>query len=91
MLHFPDRQLFATGLAGFSYRAIAGTGESPRILLQVGIEGILTEAIVDTGAPYLIRNPQLVQQLDLKSVPSLKTINLNVRGYRVRGELLRRL
>jgi hypothetical protein len=49
MLHFSDGQPFTTGGAAFGYRAITGTGETPRLLLQVSIEGILTEAIVDTG------------------------------------------
>ena len=89
MLHFSDGQPFTTGGAAFGYRAITGTGETPRLLLQVSIEGILTEAIVDTGAPYLVCNPYLAKHLRLDSAPSLHSVNLTIRGYCIRGELFR--
>ncbi|MHC1773151.1 MAG: retropepsin-like aspartic protease [Flexilinea sp.] len=69
MLFFEDRQQFATGLATYLYQPATENETTPRICIRVSFEGVPTLAMVDTGAPYTILNPQIAEKigLDLQS------------------------
>ncbi len=69
MLYFEDRQPFATGSATYQYQPATENETTPRICIKVSFEGIPTLAMVDTGAPYTILNPQIAEVigLDLQS------------------------
>ena len=49
-LTLPDGERFATGSVTYQYRPATTHETTPRIILAVEIDGILTEAVVDTGA-----------------------------------------
>jgi len=65
MLFFEDRQPFATGSITYDYRGATDTETTPRILLKVAFEGFTTIAALDTGAPYVILDPQIADSLQL--------------------------
>jgi len=65
MLYFEDRQPFATGSTTYTYQPISENETTPRILLKVSFEGIITTAAVDTGSPLVILNPQIAEALQL--------------------------
>lgn len=79
---------FATGVASYSYRP-AVNDISSRIMLQVEFGGILVEAIVDTGAPYVVCPPYLSDVLRLDPRNALDRIVYRIRGFSIRGSLYR--
>jgi hypothetical protein len=83
-----EGDLFTTGLASYSYRP-AINDISNRILLQVEIEGILVEAIVDTGSPYVVCPPYISNILNLNPASAIESIPFKVRGVRMQGSLHR--
>lgn len=56
-LNFLDGRPFATGSVGYSYRPATERETVSRLIVQVEIEGVMTEAIVDTGGVFLICPP----------------------------------
>lgn len=89
VLFFPDRQPFATGATEYTYRPAHLDDQYGRIMLQVEIEGLLTEAAVDTGAPYFICEPHIAEQLSLDPRSALLEEWIGIRGHRVKGSLYR--
>lgn len=79
---------FATGMASYSYRP-AINDISNRIMLQVSIEGILVEAIVDTGSPYVICPPYLSEVIGFDPATAIESIPYKIRGIDMRGNLYR--
>ncbi|HUM70724.1 MAG TPA: hypothetical protein PLK31_17990, partial [Chloroflexota bacterium] len=79
---------FATGLVAYSYRP-AITDISNRIMLQVEIGGVLVEAIVDTGSPYVVCPPHLSDIIGFDPTAALESIPFRVRGIEMRGNLYR--
>ncbi len=53
LLNFDNGESFATGAMGYDYRPATKTETTNRIFLEVEIQGIPTQAVVDTGAPYV--------------------------------------
>jgi hypothetical protein len=88
ILSFADGEPFAVGSTDYLYRP-AAEDISPRIILQVEIEGILLNAIVDTGAPYVVCAPGLARQMSLQPDFALDRIQMAIRGLKVRGHLHR--
>ena len=88
LLTTADGEPFATGVAPYSYRP-AINDISNRILLQVEIGGVLVEAIVDTGSPYVICPPYLSDAIGLDPDTALEAIPYRVRGIDMRGNLYR--
>lgn len=60
-----DGERFATGAITYQYRPATTHETTPRIILVVETDGILTEAVVDTRGVYLFCNPHIVRRLPL--------------------------
>jgi hypothetical protein len=89
MLSYSDGRPFTQGACPCTIGPMSGFGASSRIALAVLIEGIETEAVLDTGGAYLVLSSQigallrswLAEPLDLKEV--------NIRGQTIPGTLHR--
>ena len=89
-LTFPDGQPFATGATAYRYRPATPHETTPRVMLEVDIEGITPAAMVDTGGIYLFCNPHIATQLDLAAADALSgTLSILFRGELVQGRLYR--
>lgn len=73
LLRFEDGRPFAQGASKYGYRPITKLEKTPRIFVTVKIQGISTEAVVDTGGVYLICNPEIADLLDLDPAGELGT------------------
>ncbi len=49
--------------------------ENPKLRLEVEIEGFRTSAVLDTGAPYFICNPEVAAQINLSQTIGPKTLD----------------
>lgn len=66
-----------------------GLEENARIVLSITLEGNLTtEAIVDTGAPWVVIDPELADELGLDNAYEPER-TLNIRGVNYAGSLHR--
>jgi hypothetical protein len=88
-LLFPDHQPFATGAAAFSYRPVTMADPTNRLIVQVEIDGLQTEAVVDTGGAFLICAPELASSLALDRASAIEAQSINIRGERFTGDLYR--
>jgi hypothetical protein len=89
-LTFPTGEPFARGVTGYDYRPATSQETTPRLVLEVAIEGILAEAIVDTGGVYLFCNPEIARRLALTPAEALSDIRtILFRGVLVSGRLYR--
>ena len=89
-LAFPNGELFALGMTGYDYRPATSHETTPRLVLEVEIEGILAEAIVDTGGVYLFCNPHIARRLSLAPTEALSGVQaILFRGVFVHGRLYR--
>ena len=88
-LLFPNGDNFATGAIRYDYRSVTATETTNRIILEVKMQGIPTEAVVDTGAPYVICPPRVARQAGFKGVEPLERLTMLVRGMRLEGGLIR--
>lgn len=88
MLAFDDGRPFAQGAAPYLDRHADDPG-LPRLVVQVALGTGRTAAVVDTGAPFFICDPEvlLVNSVDLGE--ALGTERLLIRGVSYRGELHR--
>lgn len=84
-LRFADGRPFATGTA--HYISNLASEASSRIALEVEIEGQQTTARVDTAAPYMICEAELVNQLGLGAAED--TVTVRIHGVPVEGGLHR--
>lgn len=89
LLTFADQSSFATGAASYDYNPAPGSDTSARVVLEVVIAGQPTTALLDTGAPYLVCSPALVEVLRLAPGAALAHHTMLIRGYKVRGGLHR--
>ncbi len=89
-LTLPDGERFATGSVAYQYRPATTHETTPRIILTVEIDGILTEAMVDTGGVYLFCNPHIARCLSLAPTEAMSGIqSILFRGVFVHGRLYR--
>ncbi|HKV42063.1 MAG TPA: hypothetical protein VJX67_22855 [Blastocatellia bacterium] len=76
-------------LSGVVRDAILGNPASGRrrlgLTIEVEIAGQQTEAIIDTAAPYLICSPDLAERLNLGPADALESLDILIRGTRIRG------
>jgi hypothetical protein len=87
---FADGQTFTTSAASYHYRPATPRETTPRVILDVEIEGIPTQAMVDTGGIYLLCHPQFAAQLDLDiSDATSGLLSMLFRGVFVQGRLYR--
>jgi hypothetical protein len=73
-LAFPTGESFAIGVVGYEYRPATSHETTPRLVLEVEIEGILAEAVVDTGGVYLLCHPEIARRLFLTPTEALSGI-----------------
>jgi hypothetical protein len=85
-LAFASGEPFATG--GVGYQMTGGRAQT-HLTIKVEIAGCQTEAIIDTGAPYLICSPVLAEQLNLGPADALESLDILIRGTWIRGGLHR--
>lgn len=85
LLLFSTGQSFATGAAPYLYE----TRADAKLSLQVQIEGVTTTAVIDTGAPYLICNPELASQIDFSRLATLEATQIRTHIGLVQGQLFR--
>ena len=89
-LTLPDGERFATGSVTYQYRPATTHETTPRIILAVEIDGIITEAVVDTGGVYLFCNPHIARRLPLAPTEAMSGIqSILFRGVFVHGRLYR--
>jgi hypothetical protein len=86
---FPDGRPFMTGAANYLYEPATSDDTTPRLLLQVLIEGKLTTAILDTGAPYVICAPTIARRIGLDPDTALERKVIIIRGSWVGGYIYR--
>lgn len=89
LLQTPGGDTFATGAIRYSYRPVSATETTNRIILLVEIAGILTEAVVDTGAPYAICAPQIAILAGFERAYALVRMRMLIRGMQLEGSLTR--
>lgn len=83
LLNLTNGEPFATG--AIAYRIPEEGADARRITIGVEIEQNLTEAIIDTGAPYVVCSPSLAKLLQLNPANALSTHRIMIRGIWVRG------
>jgi hypothetical protein len=89
-LIFPDGQPFATGMTAFQYRPATAHETTPRAILDVVVEGVVTRTVVDTGGIYLLCNPRLATRLNLDRAEAISGLqSILFRGMLVHGRLYR--
>jgi len=89
LLMFQDGRSFAQGACDYLYRPVTPGETTPRIIVEVLIEGIQAQAILDTGGAYLVCDPQIADVLNLDPADALETDKLNIRGVAVSGSIHR--
>lgn len=89
MLWFADGESFATGSQPYAFRPAIESDSSKRIIIEVEIQGQRTQAMLDTGAPYIICNPSMAGRLAVDPSAAIDKITLNIRGHPVIGTLHR--
>jgi hypothetical protein len=89
-LAFPTGEPFARGVTGYDCRPATSHETTPRLVLEVAIEGILAEAVVDTGGVYLVCHPAIAGRLALTPSEALSGVQgILLRGTIVHGRLYR--
>lgn len=89
MLVFPDQQPFATGRMEYVYGPVTEQGKDNRLLLRVELEDLSLLAVVDTGAPYVVLEPNLASQLQFDPDHAIENTKLKIRGIEYLGYLYR--
>ena len=68
---FTDGRRFATGATTYQYRPATAHETTPRLILAVELDGILTEAVVDTGGIYLLCSPPIARLLHVDTAEAI--------------------
>jgi hypothetical protein len=89
MLSFLDGEPFSCGSQPYAYRPAIATDSSNRIIIEVEVQGQRTYAMLDTGAPYVICNPNMARRLGLDPAAALEPKKLFIRGKTIEGWLHR--
>lgn len=89
MLFFANGVTFASGCAAYDYRPASPGESTPRIMVRVDIEGFVTNAFLDTGAPYVIINPSIAEALQINIRAGIPQNKLLFRGILLNGYLHR--
>lgn len=87
MLRFANGEPFATGAT--RYTIPEEREAEQRITIEIRIEGHKTEAIVDTGAPYVVCHPSIANQIGLDPDAGIPTEDMTIRKMSVKGGLHR--
>jgi hypothetical protein len=89
LLLFPDGEYFAIGAINYAYRPAITSDTTNRIIIVVYVEDSITEAVLDTGAPYPIIAPKVAKQAGLDRVEPLERKTMLVRGMWLEGSIIR--
>lgn len=89
LLQFSGGEPFATGAIRYDYRPATKNETTNRMIMQVGVENILAEAVVDTGAPYPVIAPRIAREVGLDRVTPLEREVMLIRGIRMEGGIVR--
>jgi hypothetical protein len=92
LLRFPDDEVFAVGATAYRYSPATPQDNTNRIIIPIIVEfdqQILTQAVLDTGAPYAILSPDVAEAAGFTSDQAIARIFMNVRGKRLEGSLTR--
>ncbi|MBO1351226.1 MAG: hypothetical protein EBE86_029435 [Hormoscilla sp. GUM202] len=89
VLFFKDGKAFATGAARYQYIPATEGESTNRIFLKVEIAGYPIEAIVDTGAPYVILAPGVARAIGFDPAYVLGRETMLIRGMRLDGSIIR--
>ena len=84
LLYFDNGDPYACGVTPYVYRPVNDKDVSPRIILTILIEGLQTQAFVDTGGIFVIA-PQVAHQLRLDPTSGLPAPELSLRGSLITG------
>lgn len=87
LLKHANDEPFAMGAV--AYRIPQRGADAERIVIGLEIEENLTEAIVDTGAPYVVCSPWLAKLLTLEPDRVIRPHRMSIRGYWIEGVLYR--
>jgi hypothetical protein len=88
-LFFADGQPFVTGSQSNVFYAPTPAEPKARLVLRVALEGLTTQAMVDTGGLYLFCMPSIARALHLDPGQALGAQTILFRDERVRGALHR--
>jgi len=88
-LFFADGSPFVTGFQSNVYYEPTAQERKARLILHVAIEGIMTQAMVDTGGLYLFCSLSVARLLALDEAEALGVQTIVFRAERVRGSLHR--
>ena len=88
-LFFADGRPFVTGWQSHVFYAPTSAEPKARLVLRVALEGLTTQAMVDTGGLYLFCMPSVAQALHLDAAQALGAQTILFRDERVRGTLHR--
>jgi hypothetical protein len=90
MLHFPNGDLFSTGVITCDIQPLnQSQSDNNRIILSVEVGGARTNAVVDTGGIYCILHPAAAEQIQFDPSESIGDRSVNVRGVKYSGTLYR--
>jgi len=90
ILQFKDGNAFASGVLRYAYRPINSHETTNRIIIPIEIgNGIKTEAVLDTGAPLVILNPNLAPLAGFTGASVIGTEIMNIRGVKLSGKIAR--
>jgi hypothetical protein len=88
-LFFADGSPFVTGSQSNVFYEPTPAEPKARLVLRVVIEGLATQAMVDTGGLYLFCMPSVAHALNLDAAQVLGAQTILCRDERVRGTLHR--
>jgi hypothetical protein len=88
-LFFADGQPFVTGSQSNVFYAPTPAEPKARLVLRVALEGLTTQAMVDTGGLYLFCMPSIARALHLDATQALGAQTILFRDERVQGTLHR--
>ena len=91
-LTFGNGQAFAPGEASYDYRPATSGETTSRVFIEVTINGITTDAMVDTGGVYFLCQPHIAHRLQLEEAEATSgPLSILIRGIQVQGRLYRLL
>lgn len=90
LLTFTNGEPFSSGAKPYLYKPIREHDDppTPRLILEVQVEGHKEVAAIDTGGAYLICSPALAEKLGFDYDEKYK-VEINILGRKLRGNLRR--
>lgn len=90
LLQFENGDAFASGVLTYTYRPISKQETTDRIIIPIEIgNGIKIEAVLDTGAPYVILDPNYAPAAGFNVASVLSEETMFIRGKKVEGKIAR--